>query len=809
MIVFAGYNRQFTVPEALRGELPPCIAAWDLLKVSRDGGDAAEWADRTLERLLAAATPCTDCEDTGLFGIEDPNDPDILRGLVREVPGGGFESLTADGDWRVWAPTPDTSARIIPYELATDLAEALTSSAAGLVLRWVEPLAWLPPGNDVFTLSLTAAVTAVDESWRTYAIVDELDHGAVLNVIRLAKGPKVEEYTDGGWSTSASILSDLIGVNPPVLVELDEDTTADVLNQIDTALLKDKAGKEEKDAVTSGGLSLSTAAREAAAERGDALEDGSYPIRNKADLGRAVQAYGRAKDPNKVKRHIIKRARALEAVDMLPEAWGITAAAKAPGLLKDGSPPQCDFCKNRATGYVLHSEGMAYIPFCTDHVDDATEAAELAVPGGGPDPENIDRVADYPVRAAVSPDPRAEKLRRYWSVGGKGGLKIRWGLKGDWTRCVRYLRKHLGARAKGYCSNLHKRNTGMWPGSRVNRGIRSAASPEVALLAGLQSGQWASTTIGRVKVLQDGTYAEIGDELEAAMLDVIVAGGFPLAPPDEWFENPNLTKPTPLTVDDNGRVYGHIATFDMAHIGMGGRVHAPRSQTDYAFFRTGDLITASGNHIPVGNITLAGGHAPLDVGAAEAVAHYDSSASAVADVAAGDDKIGIWVAGALRPEVSAGQIRALRASAPSGDWRPINGHLELVAVCQVNVPGFPVARARVASGAVMALVAAGARPLAEQRLVDLAGTALAAKVGRIEAALIASGALMTDAEVEVDTETEAEAAVDTELEVDVPPVTPEDEAHSVPPDRLSMIRAEIASKRRESLRERVRPSSSS
>jgi hypothetical protein len=58
------------------------------------------------------------------------------------------------------------------------------------------------------------------------------------------------------------------------------------------------------------------------------------------------------------------------------------------------------------------------------------------------------------------------------------------------------------------------------------------------------------------------------------------------------------------------------------------------------------------------------------------------------------------------------QIRALRASAPSGDWRPINGSLELVAVCQVNVPGFPIARALVASGKVMALVAAGANFMA-------------------------------------------------------------------------------------------------
>jgi hypothetical protein len=87
----------------------------------------------------------------------------------------------------------------------------------------------------------------------------------------------------------------------------------------------------------------------------------------------------------------------------------------------------------------------------------------------------------------------------------------------------------------------------------------------------------------------------------------------------------------------------------------------------------------------------------------------------MADVAAGEDAFGIWVAGALRPDATPEQVRALRASAPSGDWRPIGGRLELVAVCQVNVPGFPVARACVASGSLTALVAAGARPLAELR----------------------------------------------------------------------------------------------
>ena len=42
----------------------------------------------------------------------------------------------------------------------------------------------------------------------------------------------------------------------------------------------------------------------------------------------------------------------------------------------------------------------------------------------------------------------------------------------------------------------------------------------------------------------------------------------------------------------------------------------------------------------------------------------------------------------------------------------------MVAVCQVNVPGFPVTRARVASGHVYALVAAGTALLSRMRARD-------------------------------------------------------------------------------------------
>lgn len=236
----------------------------------------------------------------------------------------------------------------------------------------------------------------------------------------------------------------------------------------------------------------------------------------------------------------------------------------------------------------------------------------------------------------------------------------------------------------------------------------------------------------------------------------IVAGGFPVKPPAAWFEDPGFTQLTPLTVESSGRVYGHIAAWHTSHIGMAGGIKPPRSKSKYAFFRTGTLETAEGEFVDVGQITLAGGHAPLEASVPQAVAHYDDTNSAVMDVAAGEDKHGIWVAGALRPNVTDEQVRAIRASSVSGDWRPINGRLELVAVCAVNCPGFPIPRARVASGTPIAIVAAGVEPLIERTLQLRAGQdieegiraglhSFRERITRLEDALLAaSGPLATE-----------------------------------------------------------------
>lgn len=68
--------------------------------------------------------------------------------------------------------------------------------------------------------------------------------------------------------------------------------------------------------------------RKKAADAGEAMPDGSFPIKSEQDLKNAVRAVGRAADPAKAKEHIIARAKAMSLENLLPADWeGSTQAA--------------------------------------------------------------------------------------------------------------------------------------------------------------------------------------------------------------------------------------------------------------------------------------------------------------------------------------------------------------------------------------------------------------------------------------------------------------------------------------------------
>ncbi len=358
--------------------------------------------------------------------------------------------------------------------------------------------------------------------------------------------------------------------------------------------------------------------------------------------------------------------------------WEAFADAEAPGVTKDGTPPKCKYCENPATQYVLHSEGMAFVPACDDHIEQAKEDAAASVPGGEPDPGNIDRVAKYGMTFKPIPritkdgpgwitDPKpTTRITEYW-VDGRGAAKIGWGAPGDFNRCRTNLAKYVQNPdwLAGLCANLHYRALRAWPGQAA----------------------------GRTEEMTTKEMTPVG----------LVAAGVKKLPADA-FRFPDLKQVTPFTVTDDGRVFGHIATRDVCHIGFADECKtAPYSMTDYAWFHTGEVETDAGP-VGVGQITMGTGHAGDLDSVTAAVGHYDNTGYAVADVCAYDDDFGIAVAGMLRPDLTEDDVRALKAAAISGDWRRIivggkGANLEMVAALAVNVPGFPIPRASLAASA--------------------------------------------------------------------------------------------------------------
>lgn len=171
------------------------------------------------------------------------------------------------------------------------------------------------------------------------------------------------------------------------------------------------------------------------------------------------------------------------------------------------------------------------------------------------------------------------------------------------------------------------------------------------------------------------------------------------APPREWFDEPkDVQAAGALTVTKEGRIYGYVAPLGVRHRSFAGKeVTVPMRRVDYSRFMGGETIVADGGRVSTGAITMNCGHASTSstLTAAQAAQHYDNTCAMVATVRVGENRNGVWMAGALLPDVGPDQIRRIMASRLSGDWRAHldkPGWREFVAALLVPVPGFPMAR---------------------------------------------------------------------------------------------------------------------
>jgi 8-oxo-dGTP pyrophosphatase MutT (NUDIX family) len=188
---------------------------------------------------------------------------------------------------------------------------------------------------------------------------------------------------------------------------------------------------------------------------------------------------------------------------------------------------------------------------------------------------------------------------------------------------------------------------------------------------------------------EEGTRAALLAAAATDLVQIRELEGSVWNPPRHWFADPRLSGYTRPVVEASGRLYGHIADWTAQHISYPGQaITPPRSRSGYRYFLRRAIETDTSEIIRVGQLTFASRHAHQRLSAAAAIDHYDNTCAQGAVVACGEDAHGIWVAGAILPHLRVPEANALAITDWSGDWRVINGQLEMVGAHAVNTPGF-------------------------------------------------------------------------------------------------------------------------
>jgi hypothetical protein len=293
---------------------------------------------------------------------------------------------------------------------AARIAEFISSAPETPIMAAGEPVQE-EPAEDGDQAAVDAATGPTDEAIY-FAIVDPIDKTAVLDAVAIIKkggAPEAWVRSQGTWAPAPNQLVALQGATPPPVVELEQpEPLKTVLTQIDahdsgadTTPTPEAVDPNEKVIDEETGIVAA----------GFATADGSLPIFDVEDLKEAVTASAGTTDIF-VKAHVRKRARALNRMDLIPEAWREFSLSEI--------------------GELTASQNM-YGPY-----------GEIIIASGVPG------VADSP-----SDFKNAARLRAYWTHG-KGALKIRWGTPGDLSRAHKHLVKYVGTSAWGLAQNYHK-----------------------------------------------------------------------------------------------------------------------------------------------------------------------------------------------------------------------------------------------------------------------------------------------------------------------------------------------------------------
>lgn len=222
-----GALRERTLRRAARSPGDPEARDWAALVCSRiDAGPTAV--------LAGAGVP--EMSGCRYYGLIDPDQEDVvIFAVVRDDPieqaTSAFARWTGAG-WEIIAPGMEPAG--VDYaELDGDLlAEAIEAVTAGggLLLRATDPKGWLHKPLRAVTAS---AVVAAVVTAKVFAIVDDYDTTAVLDLIQVAPGPTVQIRKGGAWVADGATLGRLRSVDPPAVVEVPDEAVEGLVKQVD------------------------------------------------------------------------------------------------------------------------------------------------------------------------------------------------------------------------------------------------------------------------------------------------------------------------------------------------------------------------------------------------------------------------------------------------------------------------------------------------------------------------------------------------------------------------------------------------
>jgi 2'-5' RNA ligase len=224
--------------------------------IAASGAEASGWAEAICDRIdarsgvvreealtAAGVDDMPGCSYRGLFR-PDSETPTVVH-IVRQDPADATMTRWQGSAWEV-VPAELEPVGYDFVDLTSDrdlLAQALDAIGSGgsLVLRATRPRGYLQePG---IPLTLTAAADEVNDDEeqppplppgaKVYAVVDDLDTSAVLDLFFVMAGPSVYRRSAAAWKPAEDLLPKLTSVDPPAIVAIEPEHLAAVVAQID------------------------------------------------------------------------------------------------------------------------------------------------------------------------------------------------------------------------------------------------------------------------------------------------------------------------------------------------------------------------------------------------------------------------------------------------------------------------------------------------------------------------------------------------------------------------------------------------